>query len=117
MQLLLEDKKLYFHITKRVLDKVRIHKIPFRLTGHRGFTIGNHIFTIAPEDKKLIAHELVHVEQYMNLGVLRFLYRYFKEYRSLRKDEYGKNEAYRNISFEREAYDAANDWQAKQNLK
>jgi hypothetical protein len=52
---------------------------------------------------QLIRHELVHVRQWGELGPLRFLVRYLSEYLRLRRDGLGHQEAYRGISFEREA--------------
>jgi len=54
----------------------------------------------------LLAHELTHVAQYRRLGVPRFLARYLREYARHRLAGAGHAEAYRNISFEREARDA-----------
>lgn len=52
----------------------------------------------------LRGHELVHVSQYERLGVPTFLFRYLREYAKARRGGAGHWEAYRSISFEREAY-------------
>ncbi len=52
----------------------------------------------------LIAHELTHVRQYQEMGFLKFLYRYLRDYLRSRiegKDHYS---AYLNVRFEQEAY-------------
>lgn len=54
---------------------------------------------------RLRQHELVHVEQYEAHGVTGFLWRYLSEYVRLRRGGAAHQEAYRSISFEREAYD------------
>lgn len=50
-----------------------------------------------------IQHELVHVRQWKELGPMRFLVRYLKEYFSGRRRGLRHDEAYRQISFEEEA--------------
>lgn len=57
----------------------------------------------------LLAHELTHVAQYRRLGVPVFLARYLREYARQRLAGVRHAEAYRNISFEREARDAEHD--------
>lgn len=51
----------------------------------------------------LLAHELVHVRQYRELGAWRFRLAYLREYLAGRLRGLGHDAAYRNISFEREA--------------
>ena len=52
---------------------------------------------------RLIEHELVHVSQWEQLGVLRFLGRYLREYLKGRIRGLSHNQAYLEISLEREA--------------
>jgi len=54
----------------------------------------------------LLRHERVHVRQAAELGVLRFLWRYAAEYVRNRRRGMTHDEAYRAISFEREAFAA-----------
>ncbi len=52
----------------------------------------------------LIAHELTHVRQYQEIGSIKFLYLYLRDYLRSRingKDHYS---AYLNVVFEQEAY-------------
>jgi hypothetical protein len=51
----------------------------------------------------LLAHELVHIRQYRKLGWLRFLWAYGVEYFAGRLQGLSHRQAYRAISFEREA--------------
>ncbi|RYE24623.1 MAG: hypothetical protein EOP42_22125 [Sphingobacteriaceae bacterium] len=56
-------------------------------------------------DQVMIRHEIIHLRQQLELLVLPFYFFYLANYlynRTLYKDHY---EAYRNIVFEREAYD------------
>lgn len=50
-----------------------------------------------------IHHELVHVRQWNELGIVKFLWRYLSDYWKGRRRGLGHNEAYRQISFEQEA--------------
>jgi hypothetical protein len=52
----------------------------------------------------LLQHELIHVRQVRSNGWLRFYAQYLREYFSLRLSGSSGEEAYRNISFEKEAY-------------
>lgn len=55
-------------------------------------------------DERLINHEKIHLRQQMELLVFPFYFWYLTEY-IIRLFQYGNaNEAYLNISFEREAY-------------
>jgi hypothetical protein len=56
-----------------------------------------------PEGLALLAHELVHVRQYRDLGTWRFRRTYLWEYFRGRLGGLGHHQAYLNISFEREA--------------
>lgn len=52
---------------------------------------------------RLVQHELVHVRQWRELGVVRFLSRYLREYVSARIKGLDHVAAYHSISLEREA--------------
>jgi hypothetical protein len=71
---------------------------PGEPAGHRALGAG-HLET-------LLWHELTHVRQMREAGLLRFGWRYLCEYLRNRRSGMGSAEAYRNISFEREAFDA-----------
>ncbi|GAA0730617.1 hypothetical protein GCM10009430_41970 [Aquimarina litoralis] len=81
------------------------------------YLIGRHFVGIAlwpfivvkdprlKEDKVFINHERIHLKQQLELLVLPFYIVYLLEY-IIRLFQYGNpREAYRNISFEREAYE------------
>lgn len=57
----------------------------------------------AADDVRLLSHELVHVRQFRDLGVSRFLVRYVGSYLRLRLGGYGHLAAYRRIPLEVEA--------------
>lgn len=75
--------------------------------GYRGLTIFPFVFIkyrFDSENKILVNHEKIHLCQQLELLVLPFFLWYFVEY-AVRLLQYkNSNLAYRNISFEREAY-------------
>lgn len=75
-----------------------------------GITLGRRIY-LSPrmldrpqaEVERLIRHELAHVRQVARLGLIPFLWQYAAEWMHNRRHGMTGDEAYRNISFEREA--------------
>lgn len=61
----------------------------------------------SPTFDRLLRHELTHVEQWCQLGHMKFLRRYIGEYLAGRKAGLRHRDAYLNISLEREARDRA----------
>ncbi|MFP5385508.1 MAG: hypothetical protein ACLGHN_05475 [Bacteriovoracia bacterium] len=57
--------------------------------------------------KEIIVHEHVHLSQMRKDGVIRFYCRYLKEYFQGRLNGLSHYQAYRSISYEREAFDSA----------
>ena len=53
--------------------------------------------------QRILAHELVHVRQIEHVGLIRFYWRYLREYVGNRRAGMPPHEAYRRISFEQEA--------------
>jgi hypothetical protein len=62
----------------------------------------------AAGDERLLRHELVHVRQWRDLGVIGFLHRYLGAYVRWRLRGYGHWGAYRRIPLEVEA-----EWEAR----
>jgi hypothetical protein len=81
---------------------------PFLFRGVIALTLGRTIYVArdAIDIDRLIRHELAHVKQVGRLGLLRFLFRYGREYVSNRRRGFKAAEAYRRISFEEEAFAA-----------
>ncbi len=78
-----------------------------------GMTIGRFVFLKRSHADRpgLLAHELVHVRQYRELGYLRFSARYLVAYaRNLVRFRFRHDAAYRAIPFESEAYRMAGAW-------
>lgn len=66
------------------------------------------LFSSPSPNQVLINHELIHVKQIKELGVLRFYTTYFKEYFQNRLRGQSHHQAYLAISYEKEAYDKQN---------
>ena len=83
---------------------------PFLANGIAAITLGRHIYVAAgiaeSEIEQLMRHEIAHVRQIGRLGVVRFYWRYVAEYVRLRRSGLSRTDAYRNISFEVEAFAA-----------
>lgn len=76
--------------------------------GYRGLTLFPFVIIrdfLDKENKVLLNHEKIHIRQQLELLILPFFLLYFLEYLIRLVQFRDKNKAYRNISFEREAYD------------
>jgi hypothetical protein len=94
------------------LDAVRLHRgVPRYVRGRPAGYVNRHRIYLAVGGREtadaeflaLLAHELVHVRQYRELGTWRFRWAYLREYLAGRLRKEGHAAAYRNISFERAA--------------
>ncbi len=88
--------------------------------GFSGLTIFPFVIVSADadvSDKVLIHHECIHLKQQLELAILPFFIWYFVEY-SFRLIQFrNRRKAYRNISFEREAYANEGNMEYFQNRK
>ena len=76
--------------------------------GYHGLTLFPFVIIrdfLDKENKVLLNHEKIHIRQQLELLILPFFLLYFLEYLIRLVQFRDKNKAYRNISFEREAYD------------
>lgn len=89
---------------------------PFLMRDVVAITIGRRIYVSAAVAEqsleRLLRHEIVHVSQVNRIGFLRFYFRYLAEYIRNRRSGMKSWAAYRNVSFEREAF-AAEEGEAK----
>lgn len=94
------------------LTAVRLHEgVPRYVRGRpRGYVDRHRVYLASGwqdandvELLALLAHELVHVRQYRDIGPWRFRWAYLREYMAGRFHRLGHAAAYRNISFERAA--------------
>ena len=104
----------YDLVPPEISRRARVQKVPFLAPGSHGMTVGRLILLLRDDDRSgrrtLLAHELVHVEQYAQLGTVRFLRRYLREYFSNLWRLRNHRQAYRAISLEAEARAASERW-------
>ena len=99
-----------------VANRARVHLKfpwwlrPFVMKSVVGITVGRRVYLAVARAREevegLLWHELTHVAQVNRLGFIRFYWLYVTEYVRHRRAGLGSSEAYRSISFEREAFAA-----------
>ena len=104
----------YDVLPRALAERARIVRVPVLAPGSSGVTIGRFVFVTSDEvhdgTRKLLAHELVHVRQWHELGVFWFLVRYLASYTHQLMRLRKHRKAYRAIVLEVEAYDLADEW-------
>jgi hypothetical protein len=104
----------YDVISPAVAKRVRIVRVPVLAWGADGMTIGPVIFLRRDDDRSgtraMITHELVHVQQFMELGPCRFLVRYVRDYLSALRRLRNHHQAYLAVPFEAEARNITVEW-------
>ena len=104
----------YDLVPPEVARRARVQKVPLLAPGAHGMTVGRLILVLRDDDRSgrrlLLAHELVHIEQYYRLGIIRFLRRYVNEYARNLWRLRSHRKAYLAISSEVEARAAAEQW-------
>jgi Domain of unknown function (DUF4157) len=85
--------------------RARVLLVPFLTPGVGAMTLGRLILLRRDHagDEALLAHELVHVRQWRELGPFRFLWRYLGAYARGRRAGLGHEAAYHAIPLEVEA--------------
>jgi hypothetical protein len=99
-----DERASYDLCPDRLAQRVRIVSVPVLPGGYAGMTLGRWILLARPVhpdgSSSLLAHELVHVRQWAELGVVGFAARYLASFgRGLRRHRRW-NEAYRRIGLE-----------------
>ncbi len=98
--------------------RVRIIEVPGLAPGTSGMTIGRFVFLTSDIDRSggrtLLAHELVHVRQYAELGFIRFLLRYLRDYAAQLVRLRNHRRAYLAIPAEVAARAEAREWTGRQ---
>ena len=109
-----EEQNRYDHVGSGLLERVRLVRVPILPRAADGLTFGRWVFLrgdrIDRQASTLIAHELVHVRQFAELGVVGFVGRYLAEYIAGLFRHRSHRAAYENISFEVEARREAAQW-------
>ena len=104
----------YSLIPRALAARVRVHEIPALPGSYVGITLGRHVFlaTDVPDDGEslLLAHELVHVRQWHEQGVIGFGRRYVWSFLRSMASTRSWNASYRAIPAEAEARLEADRW-------
>jgi hypothetical protein len=95
------------------LHRGRLARLANRLLRAEAFVVGRRIFLSSaaatevaretPRGRQILAHELAHVRQFEELGILRFFRLYAADYLRARLAGASHGQAYASIGFEREA--------------
>lgn len=109
-----DEVERYEHLPRGLLERVKLVRVPFLPAAADGMTLGRIVLLrgdrIDARASKLIAHELVHVRQFAELGPLRFISRYVSEYLRNLVRLRSHRRAYAAISLEVEARAEAEEW-------
>lgn len=111
------EVETFHHISDGLLDRVRLVRTNLLPPAADGMTIGRFVFLrgdrIEHSATTLLAHELVHVRQFAEMGAPRFFAAYLGAYfRNLRRTK-SHRQAYLDIPLEQEARAVAKQWQTE----
>ena len=100
-----EERVSFVHVPALDRARARVVVVGWLAPGTAGMTLGRWILLRRGKehDRGLLAHEMVHVRQWRERGVIRFLGAYVGEYLRARSRGLGHWDAYRAICFEVEA--------------
>lgn len=104
-----DERARAVHVPAVDRERARVVVVPLLTPGVAAMTLGRWILMRRghEDDRSLLAHELVHVRQWRELGVARFLRRYLGAYVGGRRRGLPHREAYAAIPLEREARELA----------
>lgn len=107
----------YDVIDADLAKRVRVVPVPVLPRGADGMTIGRWVFLRNDRDqvgdRELMAHELVHVRQFDELGYVRFSLRYLRDYAAGLVRHRRLRQAYLSIPAEVEARAEAAAWRTR----
>ncbi len=99
--------------------RVRVIQIPFIPGGYAGMAMGRTVLLARPVeadgDSALLAHELVHVRQWHELGLVGFAARYVSSFATNLVAHRRWKAAYSAVDAEVEARQLATDWRRRRN--
>ena len=101
--------------------KARVVRVPVLWGSYQGVALRRTILLrtdVEPNGgSRLLAHELVHVRQWADKGILGFLIAYVRDFFSGLVRTRSWDAAYRQIAIEVEARDVTEEWQRRRNLR
>lgn len=108
------ERIAYTHVRSSTIDRARVRSLGWLPGQFKGITLGRTMFltTREPTDgtSTLIAHELVHVEQYSDRGWFGFLRWYLTDFARGLLAERNWMTAYRGVTAEVEARRTTQAW-------
>ncbi len=114
----LSDEQIngFDHVPRQLTARVRLVPLPFLTPNADAITLGRVILVRRGHERsdELLAHELVHVRQWEELGVVRFLARYLGHYVKNLARLRRHRPAYLAIPMEEEAREQAREWKRRQ---
>lgn len=109
-----EEVQAFDHITRGLAERVRLVRTNLLPPAADGMTVGRFVFMrddhIEHRATTLLAHELVHVRQFAEMGMIRFLASYFGAYAKNLVQSRNHRQAYLDIPLEIEARREAGQW-------
>ncbi len=107
-----DEVVLFDHVPEALTEGVRIVEVPFLTPGTDAMTLGRVVLVRRHHagSSRLLAHELVHVQQWSRLGVAGFLCRYLGAYAKSLARLRDHHAAYLAIPLEVEARERARRW-------
>lgn len=111
----------FSHVADGVLERVRLVRTNLLPPAADGMTIGRFVFLrgdqIQRSGSSLIAHELVHVRQFAELGAFRFFAQYLSSYFKNLWRLRNHRQAYLAIPLEQEARAETERWRERQGFE
>jgi len=76
------EVEAFDHVPRDVALRARLYRVRHLSPGAHGMTLGRRVMLLRghEDNRRLIAHELVHVGQFAEQGHVRFLARYLADY-------------------------------------
>jgi len=104
----------YDVLPRELARRVRVHQVRGIPGGYAGMTLGRHVLLAraieADGTSALLAHELVHVRQWADQGLVGFSTRYLSSFGRNFSRHRRWSPAYNDVDAEREARQETTDW-------
>lgn len=109
-----QERAAFLHVTDRTRDRARVYSIPWLPGRFAGLTLGRFVLLARAQgsdgSSTLLAHELVHVEQWDRQGTIGFLRWYLGDFLRELRIRRSWMGAYQAIEAEVEARERTRRW-------
>jgi hypothetical protein len=107
-----DEVEAFDHVPREIALRARLHRVRRLAPGAHGMTLGRQVMLLWGHEgnRKLIAHELVHVAQFAEQGHVRFVARYLADYARNLVRLRDHRQAYLAITAEVDAREGAGAW-------